>query len=202
MQPAVAAIQPKPWKPQPFMPVNPQVYSEIQQFLIYEALLLDHRCFDQWSTLLSRDITYSVCNCFGQRQHDHCGASEYVDSGRDALLQRTGRQIQIANLPSTRRFVTNVSVSFAHCRNEYDAVSYLRVMHISHEGNRLIVYDVEQGRRCSNTAAAAPRSSCSSRAPDSLQATVSVLYPRRVIDPEAPTASRSQRHRRSIGPMT
>src|SRR5258707_13929650 len=126
MQQAAAAIQPKPWKPQPFMPVNPQVYSEIQQFLIYEALLLDHRCFDQWSGLLSRDITYSVCNCCGQQQ-DGCGAAEYVDKGRDSLLLRTGRQLQqaAANLPSTRRFVTNASVSFAHCRNEYDVVSYL-----------------------------------------------------------------------------
>src|ERR1700709_630580 len=113
MQHAVAAIQPKPWNPQPFMPVNPQVYSEIQQFLIYEALLLDHSCFDQWAGLLSRDITYSVCNCL----HGSCGAAEYVDTGGDALLTRTGRQLQVATLPSPRRFVTNVSVSFAHCRN-------------------------------------------------------------------------------------
>jgi len=149
MQQTVAAIQPKPWKPQPFMPVNPQVYSEIQQFLIYEALLLDHSCFDQWSALLSRDITYSVCNCFGERQHDGCGASEYVDNGRDALLQRTGRQLQaaVANLPSTRRFVTNVSVSFAHCRNEYDVVSYLRVMHISHEGSANSAWSAERRDR-------------------------------------------------------
>src|ERR1700753_2996393 len=96
-----ATVHPKPWKPQPFMPVNPQVYSEIQQFLIYEALLLDHGCFDQWSALLSRDITYRVCNC-------GCGASEYVDSGRDSLLQRTGHQLHADNLPATRRFVTNV----------------------------------------------------------------------------------------------
>jgi 3-phenylpropionate/cinnamic acid dioxygenase small subunit len=147
MKPAVAAIQPQPWKPQPFMPVNSQVYSEIQQFLIYEALLLDHRCFDQWSTLLCREIAYSVCNCFGQRQHDNCGASEYVANGRDALLQRTGRQLQIANLPSTRRFVTNVSVSFAHCRNEYDVVSYLRVMHISHEGSANSAWSAERRDR-------------------------------------------------------
>jgi 3-phenylpropionate/cinnamic acid dioxygenase small subunit len=147
IEPAFAAIAPKAWKPQPFMPVNSQVYSEIQQFLIYEALLLDHCCFDQWSALLSRDITYSVCNCFGQRQHDHCGASEYVDSGRDALLQRTGRQLQIANLPSTRRFVTNVSVSFAHCRNEYEVVSYLRVMHISHEGSANSAWSAERRDR-------------------------------------------------------
>ena len=147
MQPAVAAIEPKPWKPQPFMPVNPQVYSEIQQFLIYEALLLDHRCFDQWSTLLSRDIAYRVCNCFGQRQHDNCGASEYAECGRDALLARTGRQLQIANLPSTRRFVTNVSVAFAHCRNEYDVVSYLRVMHISHEGSANSAWSAERRDR-------------------------------------------------------
>jgi 3-phenylpropionate/cinnamic acid dioxygenase small subunit len=149
MQQTVAAIQPKPWKPQPFMPVNPQIYSEIQQFLIYEALLLDHRCFDQWAGLLSRDIAYSVCNCFGQRQHDGCGASEYVDQGRDALLLRTGRELQTAaaNLPATRRFVTNVSVSFAHCRNEYDVVSYLRVMHISHEGSANSAWSAERRDR-------------------------------------------------------
>jgi 3-phenylpropionate/cinnamic acid dioxygenase small subunit len=151
MPEAVAAIQPRPWKPQPFMPVNPQIYSEIQQFLIYEALLLDHRCFDQWAALLSRDITYSVCNCFGQRQHDGCGASEYVDKGRDALLQRTGHQLHAANLPCTRRFVTNVSVSFAHCRNEYDVVSYLRVMHICHEGSANSAWSAERRDRLRGT---------------------------------------------------
>lgn len=147
MQPAVAAIQPRPWKPAPFMPVNPQVYSEIQQFLIYEALLLDHSCFDQWAELLCRDITYSVCNCL----QGGCGAAEYVDIGRDALLTRTGRQLQGANLPSTRRFVTNVSVSFAHCRNEYDVVSYLRVMHISHEGSANSAWSAERRDRLRGT---------------------------------------------------
>jgi hypothetical protein len=72
---------------------------------------------------------------------------EYIDSGRDALLQRTGRQLQIANLPSTRRFVTNVSVTFAHCRNEYDVVSYLRVMHISHEGSANSAWSAERRDR-------------------------------------------------------
>jgi 3-phenylpropionate/cinnamic acid dioxygenase small subunit len=147
----LAAIHPKPWKPQPFMPVNPQVYSEIQQFLIYEALLLDHGCFDQWSGLLSREITYSVCNCSGGHEPDSCGALEYVDTGRESLLLRTGRQLQKAtpqnSLPSTRRFVTNVSVSFAHCRSEYEVVSYLRVMHISHEGSANSAWSAERRDR-------------------------------------------------------
>jgi 3-phenylpropionate/cinnamic acid dioxygenase small subunit len=132
----LAGTQLKPWKPQPFMPVSSQVYSEIQQFLIYEALLLDHGCLDQWSNLLSRDITYSVCNCSGQER----AAVEYVDRSREALVRRVGQMQQdippqLENrLPATRRFVTNVSVAFAHCRNEYEVVSYLRVAHISHEG--------------------------------------------------------------------
>src|SRR3569833_3401379 len=151
MQADFAALQPKPWKPQPFMPVNPQVYSEIQQFLIYEALLLDHRCFDQWAALLARDITYSVCNCFGKRQHDGCGALVFVVCGCVVLLLCFGRQLQVANLPSTRRFVTNVSVSFADCRGEYDVVSYLRVMHISHEGAANSAWSAERRDRLRTT---------------------------------------------------
>jgi 3-phenylpropionate/cinnamic acid dioxygenase small subunit len=134
------------------MPVSPQVYSEIQQFLIYEALLLDHSCFDQWSGMLSWDITYSVCTA-PARQQDGGGASEYFDSGRESLLLRTARQSQNATprpenrLPSTRRFVTNVSVSFAHCRNEYDVVSYLRVMHIGYEGSANSAWSAERRDR-------------------------------------------------------
>jgi 3-phenylpropionate/cinnamic acid dioxygenase small subunit len=156
MQPSLAGIHLKPWKPQPFMPVSSQVYSEIQQFLIYEALLLDHSCFDQWSGLLARDITYSVCNCSGQ-QRKELSATESVDSGRESLVLRIGRQARQAGsdlenrLPMTRRFVTNVSVAFAHCRNEYDVVSYLRVAYIGHEGSTNSAWSAERRDRLRTT---------------------------------------------------
>jgi len=152
--PSLGGIQPTPWKPQPFMPVSSQVYSEIQQFLIYEALLLDHSCLDQWSGLLARDITYSVCNCSG-RDRGGSGVAEYVDHSREALLLRLGRLSRKPDsqlrLPMTRRFVTNVSVSFAHCRNEYDVVSYLRVAHIGHEGTTNSAWSAERRDRLRGT---------------------------------------------------
>lgn len=150
------ALPPKPWKPQPFMAVSSQVYSEIQQFLIYEALLLDHTCVEQWAALLARDITYSVHNCSGQTRPG-LESAEYVDSSRDALLARvTSRCRQSATrfenrLPLTRRFVTNVSVSFAHCRNEYEVVSYLRVSHIGHEGTTNSAWSAERRDRLRTT---------------------------------------------------
>lgn len=147
---ALGGIQPGPWKPQPFMPVSSEVYSEIQQFLIYEALLLDHGCVDRWAQLLANDITYSVRNCSGQdcRGED---PAEYVDKGRDALLARvSGRRQETPGenrLPQTRRFVTNVSVSFAHCRKQYDVVSYLRVARIGHDGTTNSAWSAERRER-------------------------------------------------------
>jgi 3-phenylpropionate/cinnamic acid dioxygenase small subunit len=146
----LGALQSRSWKPQPFMPVSSQVYSEIQQFLIYEALLLDHSCLDQWAGLIARDITYSVCNCSGQDRRG-LDPAEYVDQDRDSLLSRVAsrcRSSQLENrMPFTRRFVTNVSVSFAHCRNEYDVVSYLRVAHIGHEGTTNSAWSAERRDR-------------------------------------------------------
>jgi 3-phenylpropionate/cinnamic acid dioxygenase small subunit len=153
MQQTAVSIHPQPWKPPPFMPVSAQVYSEIQQFLIYEALLLDHGCFDQWSALLARDITYSVCNCSGQERVG-LNAAEFLVRNRESLLLRIGCPTQTASaprveqrLPATRRFVTNVSVSFAHCRNEYDVVSYLRVAQISHGGTMNSAWSSERHDR-------------------------------------------------------
>jgi 3-phenylpropionate/cinnamic acid dioxygenase small subunit len=147
--PPLGGIQPTPWKPQPFTPVSSQAYSEIQQFLNYEALLLDHSCLDQWSGLLAPDVTYSVCNCSG-RDRGGPGVAEYVDRSREALLLRLGRLSPKPDsrlrLPMTRRFVTNVSVSFAH-HNEYDVVSYLRVAHIGHEGTTNSAWSAERRDR-------------------------------------------------------
>jgi 3-phenylpropionate/cinnamic acid dioxygenase small subunit len=154
MQQTLPAGHLKPWKPQPFMPVSSQIYSEIQQFLIYEALVLDHSCFDQWCALLARDVTYSVCNCSGHAGHS-LDPAEYVANGRDSLLSRMRQRCQasgsINDLPMTRRFVTNVSVSFAHCRNEYDVVSYLQVTHIGHEGTADSAWSAERRDRLRTT---------------------------------------------------
>jgi hypothetical protein len=91
--------------------------------------------------------------------HDGRGLdpAEYVANGRDSLLTRVRHRTQECDprfdnrLPLTRRFVTNVSVSFAHCRNEYDVVSYLQVTRIGHEGTTDSEWSAERRNRLRGT---------------------------------------------------
>ena len=42
------------------LPVTAGVYHDIQHFLFREALLLDHRRFDEWTGLLSSDVVFRM----------------------------------------------------------------------------------------------------------------------------------------------
>lgn len=144
-----AAIEPQPWKPQSFMPVSADVYSDIQQFLIYEALVLDHGWFYLWAGMLSRDLTYKVSNCSGRAGTGLNAAQSIVYGSRESLLgplecsQPSGALVQ-SHLPKTRRFVTNISVSFAPCRKDYAVVSYLRVVRTGQGGTDNAVWSAER----------------------------------------------------------
>jgi len=138
------------WQPEPFMPVSSEIYSHILQFLIYEALILDHGCIKRWTELLGRDVSYSVRNCSGQDVRG-VGCAEYVINGRNALLARlTDRQEEAQagiRLPLTRRFVTNICVSYGTCHKQYNAVSYLRVARIGHDGATNSAWSAERRDR-------------------------------------------------------
>lgn len=145
--------RPQPWTPQPFLPVSSQVYSEIQQFLIYEALLLDHGHMDQWVSLLAQDITFRICNYSGEERIGP-NAAELAVSGRKSLFLRIGYQRTHgpmpgtrSGLPTSRRFVSNVSATFAHCRGEYDVISYMRVTHIEGDGRTRSAWSAERRDR-------------------------------------------------------
>jgi 3-phenylpropionate/cinnamic acid dioxygenase small subunit len=117
------------WTPSEFMPVRSEVYSDIQQFLIYEALLLDHGCTDKWLTLFSDSIKYMLLDCTiaGSPR------TQQVAGGRNALrdhmksLRTGGLDGSGAERRTACRCVMNVSISFANSRREYAVHSYLRV---------------------------------------------------------------------------
>jgi 3-phenylpropionate/cinnamic acid dioxygenase small subunit len=134
--------------PGTFLPVSAVVYSEIQQFVNYEAFLLDHQQFDRWQSLLALDFTYSV------------HALEAASVGSPANARRLGnRQLILENLirlqdsanspgmraaPPIRRLILNVSVSFARCRNEFVVVSYLRIVGAGSEGRAPFDWNAER----------------------------------------------------------
>jgi hypothetical protein len=147
---STVATGPGRWEPAPFMPVSSEIYSHILQFLIYEALLLDHGCIREWAQLMGRDVSYSVRNCSGQDVRGE-GCAEYTVNGRNSLMTRLLEREEVAQsgtrLPLTRRFVTNICVTFGPCHKQYNAVSYLRVAHIGHDGATNSAWSAERRDR-------------------------------------------------------
>jgi len=106
------------WTPPDFLPVSAEVHSQIQQFMVYEALLLDHGCIERWLCLFSKTIDYGWLDCTGR---EYSPRKRAIAADRDAL-RRHAKSLGLAsqNEPSmgrriTCRSVTNVSISFAHC---------------------------------------------------------------------------------------
>jgi 3-phenylpropionate/cinnamic acid dioxygenase small subunit len=157
MHRTVAEIQRIRWEPPSFIPVRSQVYSDIQQFLVYEALLLDHGLYDLWSTILFPGIIYSVCACTDETKMG-LNPAEYVVRSRESMLQRLGgadtpisEQSSADRLPATRRFVTNISVSFTQHRQEYDVLSYVRVASIGRNRSSTAAWSAERRDHLSAT---------------------------------------------------
>lgn len=107
------------------------VYADIQHFLSREAVLLDHRRFDEWTALLANDVVFLMAPGFSRElgmqtpaasdwfQHDHRAITVRIKRMQNESL--AGQQ-QLAT--RTRRFITNVVV--CPCgRDEYHVLSYL-----------------------------------------------------------------------------
>jgi 3-phenylpropionate/cinnamic acid dioxygenase small subunit len=120
-----------------FILVRPEVYQDIQQFLIREALLLDCQRYREWAALLAEDIIYrgplhlAPKPAEGPRKLP--AASGQVDENYHSILTRVSRLLEETKSSAesqtsrARRFVTNITVSVAHCPDEYDVLSYLLV---------------------------------------------------------------------------
>jgi 3-phenylpropionate/cinnamic acid dioxygenase small subunit len=111
--------------------VTAGVYHDIQHFLFREALLLDHRRFDEWTALLASDVVFRMPARFAREigMEFPAGVDCFHDDRRaiatriKRLQERTETQAG-ALAPQTRRFVANVIVCPCE-RDEYNVLSYM-----------------------------------------------------------------------------
>jgi PAH dioxygenase small subunit len=113
--------------------VTAETYHDIQHFLFREALLLDHRRFDEWASLLANDVVFRMPVRFAQAIGIETPPGvEYFNDDRRAITSRikmleekmtspAGQRVAAAQ---TRRFITNVIVC-PHHRDEYNVLSYM-----------------------------------------------------------------------------
>src|SRR5882757_3778368 len=112
--------------------VSAGVYHDIQHFLFREALLLDHRRFDEWTALLATDVVFRMPARFAQEIGVATPAGvDYFQDDRRAISARIKRLQQVADpqgqqqaVTQTRRFIANVIVCPCD-RDEYNVLSYL-----------------------------------------------------------------------------
>jgi 3-phenylpropionate/cinnamic acid dioxygenase small subunit len=113
--------------------VTAGVYHDIQHFLFREAMLLDHRRFDEWTELLAKDAVFRIPARFAREigiappvgvDHFHDDRQGLV--ARIKVLQQrdsvaAGQQTSATQI---RRMITNVVVCPCD-REEYNVLSYL-----------------------------------------------------------------------------
>jgi 3-phenylpropionate/cinnamic acid dioxygenase small subunit len=113
------------------LPVTAGVYHDIQHFLFREALLLDHRRFDEWTALLASDVVFRMPARFAREigMEFPAGVDCFHDDRR-AIAARIKRLQERTEphagelAPQTRRFVANVIVCPCD-RDEYNVLSYM-----------------------------------------------------------------------------
>jgi PAH dioxygenase small subunit len=115
------------------LPVTAGVYHDIQHFLFREALLLDHRRFDEWIALLSSDVVFRMPARFAREigmefpagvdcfHDDRCAIAARIKRLQDRTEPHSSEQ-QLSM--QTRRFIANVIVCPCD-RDEYNVLSYV-----------------------------------------------------------------------------
>jgi 3-phenylpropionate/cinnamic acid dioxygenase small subunit len=136
----LGAAHPFQWNAKHFAPVSAAAYSAIQQFLVFESLLLDHGRYADWLRLIAGNAVYRVHKSASvEREPEGLSDCAFRDHGklreRVNWLVRQRGPVGGSDVIRTRRFLTNISVS-CHRANEYEVCSYLRVEHIL-EGGRI-----------------------------------------------------------------
>jgi 3-phenylpropionate/cinnamic acid dioxygenase small subunit len=115
------------WSPRTKLPVDAPTYSEIQQFLHREALLLDNACYSEWCQLLTRQIHYRIHNrsqATGESSLPLSGDMGY-DLIRQRLAELSAHPNDTRSFGRIRRIILNVSASCCERRSDFDVTSYL-----------------------------------------------------------------------------
>lgn len=112
-----------------------ELQHEIQQFLYYEARLLDDRRWDDWYALLAGDIHYVMPTRYNRLRREADkefagpGETYHFDEDKHSLLQRIKRLKSATawaeDPPSrTRHFVSNIVVRATANPDEYETDAY------------------------------------------------------------------------------
>jgi 3-phenylpropionate/cinnamic acid dioxygenase small subunit len=131
--------------------VGAGVYHDIQHFLFREALLLDHRRFDEWIELMAPDVVFRMPARFAREigMEPPTGV-EYLHDDRRALsariklLQR--REESAPFTVQTRRLITNVVVCPCN-RDEYKVLSYMLLTRSAPDAAQSTVFTAERHDR-------------------------------------------------------
>lgn len=105
-----------------YLDVDPHLWWEVQQFLHYEADLLDRRRFDAWLELLDEQIIYRMPLARNVRraamgtEYTQPGETAWFDEGIETLRQRVAQintGMHWAEEPASRisHLVTNVTIA-------------------------------------------------------------------------------------------
>ncbi|MEA3180340.1 MAG: hypothetical protein QOI59_3863 [Gammaproteobacteria bacterium] len=121
------------------LPIAASVGYEIHEFLAWEALLLDHHRYEEWTGLLTTDLVYLSPG----KKWNH---EVLVSAARQATREH-------ASLAShTRRLVSNVIISPADCSREFTVNSYVLLMGARPNENETKWATVERCDRLRRTA--------------------------------------------------
>jgi 3-phenylpropionate/cinnamic acid dioxygenase small subunit len=132
--------------------VSAGVYHDIQHFLCREALLLDHRRFDEWTGLLASDVTFRMPARFAREIGIEAPAGvEYFNDDRRCIVARIKRLQEATEAhagqqplaPQTRRFIANVIVCPCD-RDEYNVLSYVLLTIIKPGESQSTVFSAER----------------------------------------------------------
>lgn len=115
--------------------VEPALQQTIEQFLYYEARLLDDRCFDEWYALLADDIHYFMPTRYNrlkrEAEREFSGPHEAAlfDEDKVSIAQRIRRlhtgMAWAEDPPSrTRHLVSNVMIRPTSTPGEYEVDCY------------------------------------------------------------------------------
>jgi len=123
-----------------YLPVAAAEYSEIHQFMSFEALLLDHGRYQQWIRLLAPGLLHRLLERRADEAEtgvEHSFAPALVSHDYPSLCQLArdlvdGRRRCPAPQVQLRRLITNLSVSSAVHRR-YEIVSYILLSWVSTE---------------------------------------------------------------------
>jgi 3-phenylpropionate/cinnamic acid dioxygenase small subunit len=115
--------------------VSVELHHEIEQFLYYEARLLDDRRFEEWYELLADDLQYVMPTRYNrlrrEAQHEFAAPDEtqHFDEDKHSIAQRIRRlrsgTAWAEDPPSrTRHFISNVVVGGNGQPDEFEADCY------------------------------------------------------------------------------